>query len=41
MCKKRSILVTGCNGYIGNAITQKLLEQGHKVVGIDNNTKEA
>jgi len=34
------VLVTGCNGYIGNAITQRLLNKGHWVVGIDSNVKQ-
>lgn len=29
-------LVTGCAGFIGAAVTKKLLEQGHTVIGIDN-----
>jgi nucleoside-diphosphate-sugar epimerase len=33
------ILVTGCNGYIGNAITQRLLFKGYYVIGIDNDIK--
>lgn len=35
----RTILVTGANGYIGNGITQRLLNKGHKVIGIDNDQK--
>jgi len=34
-----TILVTGCNGYIGNGIVQRLLREGHDVVGIDNDVK--
>jgi nucleoside-diphosphate-sugar epimerase len=30
------IFVMGCDGYIGNAITQRLLYNGHKVIGFDN-----
>ena len=30
------ILVLGCDGYIGNALTQRLLKRGHDVVGVDN-----
>jgi nucleoside-diphosphate-sugar epimerase len=34
-----TILVTGCNGYIGNGIVQRLLKKGHDVIGIDNDVK--
>ena len=30
------ILILGCDGYIGNALTQRLLKRGHIVHGIDN-----
>ena len=30
------ILVLGCDGYIGNALVQRLLVQNHDVMGIDN-----
>ena len=30
------IFVLGCDGYIGNAITQRLLADGHDVFGFDN-----
>jgi UDP-glucuronate 4-epimerase len=30
------ILVTGAAGFIGSATTQRLLERGHEVVGLDN-----
>lgn len=30
------ILVTGCAGFIGYHLTQKLIENGHNVMGIDN-----
>lgn len=31
-----TILLFGCDGYIGNALTQRLLFKGHKVIGVDN-----
>jgi nucleoside-diphosphate-sugar epimerase len=30
------IFVIGCDGYIGNALTQRLLNEGHNVFGFDN-----
>ena len=32
----RPILITGCAGFIGSHLTERLLGQGHAVVGIDN-----
>ncbi|MDW8067148.1 MAG: NAD-dependent epimerase/dehydratase family protein, partial [Aquificaceae bacterium] len=32
----QSFLVTGCAGFIGWKVSEKLLQKGHKVVGIDN-----
>ena len=29
---KQNILVTGARGFIGNAVTQSLLQTGHKVI---------
>ncbi|HIH13625.1 MAG TPA: NAD-dependent epimerase/dehydratase family protein [Nanoarchaeota archaeon] len=29
------VIVTGCAGFIGSHITEKLLEQGHQVLGVD------
>jgi UDP-glucuronate 4-epimerase len=34
--KKHAILVTGAAGFIGFHLSKKLLEMGHRVVGIDN-----
>jgi nucleoside-diphosphate-sugar epimerase len=36
---KEKVLVAGCNGYIGNALVQKLLMDGYYVHGIDNDIK--
>ena len=30
------IFVLGCDGYIGNALTQRLLRVGYEVIGLDN-----
>lgn len=30
------IFVIGTDGYIGNALTQRLLKEGHKIIGFDN-----
>ena len=30
------ILVTGCCGFIGSHLTERLLSEGHEVFGIDN-----
>jgi UDP-sulfoquinovose synthase len=29
-------MLLGCDGYIGNALTQRLLMKGHTVIGVDN-----
>lgn len=39
MLDKNCIIVAGCFGYIGNALTQRLLFEGYKVIGIDNNSR--
>lgn len=36
MSDSKHILVTGSAGFIGFSLCQKLLEQGHNVIGIDN-----
>ena len=33
---KRTVLVTGAAGFIGADLSQRLLQQGHRVVGVDN-----
>lgn len=35
---KKIVYVTGCLGLIGGAVTRKLLDQGHYVLGVDNET---
>lgn len=34
--KKQTVLITGCDGYIGHALTLKLVKDGHNVIGLDN-----
>jgi len=36
MNPREKVLVLGCDGYIGNAFVQRLLQLGYNVVGIDN-----
>ena len=33
---KKTVLVTGCDGYIGFPLCLKLVKDGHFVVGVDN-----
>ncbi|MFA6585504.1 MAG: GDP-mannose 4,6-dehydratase, partial [Candidatus Paceibacterota bacterium] len=33
---KKTVLVTGCAGFIGSNLTKALLEGGYRVVGVDN-----
>lgn len=35
----KNVLITGCMGYIGNAVTQRMLFKGYNVVGIDSMIK--
>jgi nucleoside-diphosphate-sugar epimerase len=30
------LLVTGCAGFIGWKVSEKLLNEGHEVIGVDN-----
>lgn len=32
----KTVLLCGCDGYIGNALTQRLLKYGYEVIGVDN-----
>ena len=36
----RRVLITGVAGMIGSALALRLLQSGHEVIGIDNNTSE-
>lgn len=33
---KTTVLILGCDGYIGNALVQSCLFEGYKVIGVDN-----
>ena len=33
---KSRVCVTGCAGFIGSHLCDKLIEEGHEVIGIDN-----
>ena len=34
--KKKKVLVTGCAGFIGSHLSEKLIAKGYTVTGIDN-----
>ena len=36
MTKSKKILITGVAGFLGSHLADKLLEMGHKIIGIDN-----
>ena len=36
MNKRKTVLVTGCAGFIGMHITSKLLKNNFNVIGVDN-----
>ena len=36
MTTKYNILITGVAGFLGSHLSEKLLDLGHKVVGVDN-----
>ena len=36
MANKYNILITGVAGFLGSHLSEKLLDLGHKVVGVDN-----
>ena len=36
MTTKYNILITGVAGFLGSHLSEKLLDLGHKVIGIDN-----
>jgi UDP-glucuronate 4-epimerase len=33
---KKNYLITGCAGFIGSALSRKLIDNGHNVIGVDN-----
>ena len=37
---EKTIIVGGCFGYLGNALCQRLLLKGYKVIGIDNGLRK-
>ena len=36
MMTKYNILITGVAGFLGSHLSEKLLDLGHKVIGVDN-----
>ena len=36
MKSKQKILITGCAGFIGMHLSEKLLNLGYEIIGIDN-----
>jgi nucleoside-diphosphate-sugar epimerase len=32
----RTVLITGCGGYVGNVLARQALDMGYKVIGVDN-----
>jgi len=37
---KETVLLAGVDGYIGNALAQRLLTKGYTVIGVDNGFKK-
>ena len=36
MAKKYKILITGVAGFLGSHLSEKLVEMGHTIIGVDN-----
>ena len=36
MTTKYNILITGVAGFLGSHLSEKLLDLGHKIIGVDN-----
>ena len=36
LCLQKKILVTGVAGFLGSHLSEKLVDLGHQVIGIDN-----